>query len=281
LIILNFLKGISMTLKEQKIGFLGAGKMASAIIKGLLKYGISPENIAAGERWAPAADAARKEFGIYVTENNADVVKRSDILIIAVKPKDIEEALSTAGDTKDKLFISIAAGVTINSLEKLIGGGARVIRVMPNICATVLQSATGVSRGTNAADDDAAIALEIFSAIGVALEINEHLLNAVTGLSGSGPAFIFQLIEAMADGGVYAGLDRATAQMLAAQTVLGAAVMVLESGTHPGALKDMVCSPGGTTIEGVAVLEEKAVRAAFMDAVIAAADKSEQLGKKK
>ncbi len=137
-----------MTLKEQKIGFLGAGKMASAIIKGLLKYGVSPENIAAGERWAPAADAARKEFGIYVTEDNADVVRRSDILIIAVKPKDIEEALSTAGDTKDKLFISIAAGVTIDSLEQMVGSGARVIRVMPNICATVLQSATGISRGT-------------------------------------------------------------------------------------------------------------------------------------
>lgn len=270
-----------MTLKEQKIGFLGAGKMASAIIKGLLKYGVSPANITAGERWAPAAEAARKEFGIFVTEDNADIVKRSDILIIAVKPKDIEEALSTAGDTKDKLFISIAAGVTINSLEKLVGDGARVIRVMPNICATVLQSATGISRGTNATAEDAAIAMEIFSAIGVAMEINENLLDAVTGLSGSGPAFIFQIIEAMADGGVYAGLDRATAQTLAAQTVLGAATMVVESGMHPGALKDMVCSPGGTTIEGVAVLEEKAVRAAFMDAVIAATDKSEQLGKKK
>ncbi len=270
-----------MTLKEKKIGFLGAGKMASAIIKGLLKYGVSPENITAGERWAPAAETARKEFGIYVTEDNAEVVKRSDILIIAVKPKDIEEALSTAGDTKDKLFISIAAGVTIGSLEKLVGDGARVIRVMPNICATVLQSATGISRGTNAAPEDAAIAMEIFSAIGVAMEINENLLDAVTGLSGSGPAFIFQIIEAMADGGVYVGLDRATAQMLAAQTVLGAATMVVESGMHPGALKDMVCSPGGTTIEGVAVLEEKAVRAAFMDAVIAATDKSEQLGKKK
>ncbi|WNY28956.1 Pyrroline-5-carboxylate reductase [Methanimicrococcus stummii] len=270
-----------MTLKEQKIGFLGAGKMASAIIKGLLKYGISPENIAAGERWTPAAEAARKDFGIFVTDDNADVVRRSDILIIAVKPKDIAEALSTAGDTEHKLFISIAAGVTINSLEKLVGSNARVIRVMPNICATVLQSATGISRGTNATADDAAIAMEIFSAIGVALEINENLLDAVTGLSGSGPAFIFQIIEAMADGGVYSGLDRATAQMLAAQTVLGAATMVVESGMHPGALKDMVCSPGGTTIEGVAVLEQRAVRAAFTDAVIAATDKSEQLGKKK
>lgn len=270
-----------MTLKEQKIGFLGAGKMASAIIKGLLKYGVTPENIAAGERWPPAADAARKEFGIHVTEDNAEVVKRSDILIIAVKPKDIEEALSTAGDTKDKLFISIAAGITIESLEKMVGSNARVIRVMPNICATVLQSATGVSRGTNATDADTAIAMEIFSAIGVAMETPENLLNAVTGLSGSGPAYIFQIIEAMADGGVLAGLDRKTAQILAAQTVLGAAAMVIETGQHPGELKDMVCSPGGTTIEGVAVLEQNAVRAAFMDAVIASAEKSEQLGKKK
>ncbi|MDR0767986.1 MAG: pyrroline-5-carboxylate reductase [Methanosarcinales archaeon] len=269
-----------MTLTEQKIGFLGAGKMASAIIKGLLEYGIMPDNIAAGEHWAPAADAARKEFGIYVTENNAEVVKRSDILIIAVKPKDIEGALSTAGDTKNKLFISIAAGITINNLERMAGHNARVIRAMPNICATVLQSATGISRGTNATAEDAAVAMEIFSAIGVAMEINENLLDAVTGLSGSGPAFVFEVIEAMADGGVYAGLDRGTAQTLAAQTVLGAAVMVIESGVHPGALKDMVCSPGGTTIEGVSVLERRAARSAFMDAVIAAADKSERLGKK-
>jgi len=269
-----------MTLKEQKIGFLGAGKMASAIIKGLLKYGIAQDNIAAGEYFEPTAEAVRKEFGIYVTKDNAEVVKRSDILIIAVKPKDIEKALSTAGNVKDKLFISIAAGVTISSLEKMTGNNARVIRVMPNICATVLQSATGISRGTRATAEDAAIAMEIFSAIGVAMEVNENLLDAVTGLSGSGPAFIFQIIESMADGGVYAGLDRSTAQKLAAQTVLGAAAMVIESGMHPGALKDMVCSPGGTTIEGVFVLEQNAVRSAFMDAVIAAAGKSEQLGKK-
>ncbi|MDV0446092.1 Pyrroline-5-carboxylate reductase [Methanimicrococcus sp. At1] len=270
-----------MTLNEKKIGFLGAGKMASAIIKGLLKSGIAPENISAGERWAPAAEAARKEFGIYVTDDNADVVQRSDILLIAVKPKDIEDALSTAGDTDNKLFISIAAGVTIETLEKMVGIKPRVIRVMPNICATVLQSATGISRGTNATDEDAALAMEIFSAVGVAMETPESLLNAVTGLSGSGPAYVFQIIEAMADGGVFAGLDRKTAQTLAAQTVLGAAAMVIETGQHPGELKDMVCSPGGTTIEGVAVLEHKAVRAAFMDAVIASAEKSEQLGKKK
>jgi len=270
-----------MKLNEQKIGFLGAGKMASAIIRGLLKYGISVDNISAGEKYPPSAETARKEFGIYVTEDNGEIVKRSDILIIAVKPKDIEEALSTAGDTKDKLFISIAAGVTIDSLEKMVGSKARVIRVMPNICATVLQSATGISRGKNTTADDAALAMEIFSAIGIAMEVNESLLNAVTGLSGSGPAYIFPIIEALADGGVYAGLDRATAMKLAAQTVIGAATMVLETGQHPGELKDMVCSPAGTTIEGVAVLEQRAVRAAFMDAVIVSAQKSEQLGRKK
>jgi len=123
--------------------------------------------------------------------------------------------------------------------------------------------------------------MEIFSAVGVAMEVSESLLNAVTGLSGSGPAYVFPVIEALADGGVYAGLDRASAMKLAAQTVIGAAVMVLETGMHPGELKDMVCSPAGTTIEGVAVLEQRAVRAAFMDAVIASAEKSEQLGKKK
>ena len=162
----------------------------------------------------------------------------------------------------------------------MTGNNARVIRVMPNICATVLQSATGISRGTRATNEDAAIAMEIFSAIGVAMEVNENLLDAVTGLSGSGPAFIFQIIESMADGGVYAGLDRSTAQKLAAQTVLGAAAMVIESGMHPGALKDMVCSPGGTTIESIAVLEDACVRSAFMNAVIAGSEKSKKLGKK-
>jgi pyrroline-5-carboxylate reductase len=270
-----------MTLENKKIGFLGAGKMSSAIIRGLIKFGVPSENISAGERWAPAAETARKEFGIYVTEDNSDIVKRSDILIIAVKPKDIGEALSTAGDTKNKLFISIAAGMTLENLEKLVGINARIIRVMPNICATVLQSATGISRGENATDEDTAIALEIFSAIGIAMETPENLLDAVTGLSGSGPAYIFQIIEALADGGVYKGLDRKTAQLLAAQTVLGAAAMVIETGQHPGELKDMVCSPGGTTIEGVSVLEHHGVRAAFIDAVIASAEKSEQLGKKK
>lgn len=270
-----------MTLKEKNIGFLGAGKMASALIRGLLEYGVSPDNISAGERYPPAMEAARQKFDIYVTGDNSEVVRRSDVLIIAVKPNDIAEALSASGSTNGKLFISIAAGVTIESLETLVGDGARVIRVMPNICATVLESATGISRGTTATDEDVALAMEIFSAIGVAMEIRENLLDAVTGLSGSGPAFIFQIIEAMADGGVYKGLDRNVAQTLAAQTVLGAATMVLETGQHPGELKDMVCSPGGTTIEGVAVLEQKAVRAAFMDAVIISADKSEQMGKKK
>ena len=270
-----------MTLKEQKIGFLGAGKMASAIIIGLLKYGIAPENICAGEVYPPSAEAARKEFGIYVTDKNAEVVKSADIIIIAVKPKDIEAALSAAGSTEGKLFISIAAGVKIADLEKMAGIGSRVIRVMPNICATVLKSATGVSQGTNATRNDVTLAMEIFSAVGIATEVPENLLDAVTGLSGSGPAYIFPIIEAMADGGVYAGLSRDAALKLAAQTVLGAAAMVIESGQHPGALKDMVCSPGGTTIEGIAVLEQKAVRAAFMDAVIVSAEKSEQLGKKK
>ncbi|MCL2863575.1 MAG: pyrroline-5-carboxylate reductase [Methanimicrococcus sp.] len=270
-----------MALKEQKIGFLGAGKMASAIIKGLIKYGIDPANICAGEVYPPSAEAARKDFGIYVTNDNAEVVKKSDIVIVAVKPKDIEAALSASGSTCGKLFISIAAGVKIADLEKMAGSGARVIRVMPNICATVLQSATGVSQGMNASREDTALAMEIFSAVGTAMEVPENLLDAVTGLSGSGPAYIFQVIEAMADGGVYAGLDRGTALKLAAQTVLGAATMVIESGQHPGELKDMVCSPGGTTIEGVAVLEQKAVRAAFIDAVITGAEKSERLGKKK
>ncbi|MDV0446815.1 Pyrroline-5-carboxylate reductase [Methanosarcinaceae archaeon Ag5] len=270
-----------MKLNEQKIGFLGAGKMASAIIRGLLKSGISKENICAGEKYEPSAEVARKDFGIFVTADNAEIVKRSDVLIIAVKPKDIAEALSTAGPTGQKLFISIAAGVTTASLEEMIGKDARVVRVMPNICATVLESATGICPGKNASKEDVALAKEIFSTVGVAMEISEDLLDAVTGLSGSGPAYIFPVIEAMADGAVYAGLDRKTAMILAAQTVIGAAKMVIETGDHPAVLKDMVCSPAGTTIVGIQTLEEYSVRAAFMNAVIDGAEKSKEIGKKK
>ncbi|WNY25802.1 pyrroline-5-carboxylate reductase [Methanolapillus millepedarum] len=270
-----------MKLNEQKIGFLGAGKMASAIIRGLLKSGIPKENIFAGEKYEPSAEIARKDFGIFVTADNADVVNRADILIIAVKPKDIAAALSTAGSLGKKLFISIAAGVTTASLEEMVGKEARVVRVMPNICATVLESATGICPGKNATKEDVDLAKAVFSTVGVAMEVPEDLLDAVTGLSGSGPAYIFPIIEAMADGGVYEGLDRKTAMILAAQTVIGAARMVIETGDHPAELKDMVCSPAGTTIVGIQTLEEYKIRAAFMNAVINGAEKSKEIGKKK
>ncbi|WNY27722.1 pyrroline-5-carboxylate reductase [Methanolapillus ohkumae] len=270
-----------MKLDEQKIGFLGAGKMASAIIRGLIKSGISKDNICAGEKYEPASETARKDFGIFVTGDNAEIVKRSDVLILAVKPKDIAAALSTAGSLENKLFISIAAGVTTASLEEMAGKNARVVRVMPNICATVLESATGICPGKNASKEDIDLVKAVFSTVGVAMEIGEELLDAVTGLSGSGPAYIFPVIEALADGGVYEGLDRRTAQILAAQTVIGAAKMVIESGDHPGELKDMVCSPAGTTIVGIQTLEDYKIRAAFMNAVIASAEKSKEIGKKK
>jgi pyrroline-5-carboxylate reductase len=180
---------------------------------------------------------------------------------------------------KKHLFISIAAGVTIESLISELPGGTRVVRVMPNICATVGEAASAICPGDTATKSDVEIACKIFNVVGRTVVVAEHLMDAVTGLSGSGPAFVFMIIEALADGGVHQGLDRATAQKLAAQTVLGAAMMVLETGQHPGELKDMVTSPGGTTIRGIEALEKNNVRSAIMSAVIAASQRSKELGK--
>lgn len=295
-----------------KIGFIGAGKMATALIKGLLKEGVPAEAISAGRRHASPATESLEASGVFVTADNCEAAARSDIIVLSVKPKDLPAVLAELSSEKmkhyaspeamsKKLFISIAAGVTTERIESSLAPSlsssissflsssdstapgiskARVIRVMPNICATVSESASALAAGKNATPEDMKAALDIFSSIGKALETKENLIDAVTGLSGSGPAFIFQIIEAMADGGVAAGLDRKTAQTLAAQTVLGSAKMVLETGEHPGVLKDMVCSPAGTTIEGVRTLEEAGIRAAFMNAVISAAERSAELGRK-
>lgn len=259
---------------------MGAGKMATAIMTGLLKKGVPASFVSAADVYAPALDVVGKE-GVFTSTDNKEVAARGDIILIAVKPNDVPGVLSEIREiAAGKTLISIAAGVTIATLEASLDKSTRVIRVMPNICATVRESACALAAGSAATPEDMAVALDVFSSIGTALETKEYLLDAVTGLSGSGPAFVFPVIEAMADGGVRAGLDRRTAQILAAQTVLGAARMVLETGDHPGVLKDMVCSPAGTTIEGVKVLEEAGIRAAFMNAVIAAADKSADLGRK-
>ncbi|HKI69167.1 MAG TPA: pyrroline-5-carboxylate reductase, partial [Verrucomicrobiae bacterium] len=221
-----------------------------------------------------------KETGAKTTVANADVLKSANVIFLAVKPDQVAAVLAELHDnfTKQHLLISIAAGVPITKLEGGLGAGARVIRVMPNTPALVGESASAFALGKSATAADAKLAQKLLSAVGVAFQVKEPLLDAVTGLSGSGPAYVYQFIEALSDGGVAAGLPRDVATKLAAQTVLGAARMVLETGQHPGALKDMVTSPGGTTIEGLHELEKGKLRGVVMSAVRAATEKSRKLG---
>jgi len=263
------------------IGFLGAGKMATALARGLVRAGIAkPGQILASDVSATARTAFAKEVGAKTTVANSDVLKFASVLILAVKPDQAAELLSEARPkfTSRQLLISIAAGVTLAKLEAGLGTGARVIRVMPNTPALVGASATAFAAGKFATAEDAKLAQKLFSSVGVAFQVKESLLDAVTGLSGSGPAYVYVIIEALSDGGVAAGLPRDIATKLAAQTVLGGAKMVLETGQHPGALKDMVASPGGTTIEGLHELEKGKLRGTLINAVRAAAEKSKKLG---
>jgi pyrroline-5-carboxylate reductase len=263
------------------IGFLGAGKMATALAKGFIRAGlVTPKQIIAGDVSEAACAAFEKETGAKTTAFNPDVAKFANVLILAVKPDQVAGALAEIREvtTAKHLLLSIAAGVTLAKLEAGLGGDARAIRVMPNTPALVGSSATGFALGKSATSADAEIANKLFSAVGVAFQVKESLLDAVTGLSGSGPAYVYLFIESLSDGGVAAGLPRDIATKLAAQTVLGAAKMVLETGQHPGALKDMVTSPGGTTIEGLHELEKGKLRGTVISAVRAATDKSKKLG---
>lgn len=262
------------------VGFIGAGKMATAIMDGLVAKSVvsTPESIACSDVFEMAVTDASKK-GYHATKSNQEVCQRSkDAIILAVKPNiipDICADVMNAGGSA--LIISVAAGVTLETLEKNLPG-RRVVRVMPNTACLVGEAASGYAMGSLCNADDNQIVQLIFGSCGLAREFKEVLLNAVTGVSGSGPAYVFQFIEALADGGVRAGLPREDAVLLAAQTLKGAAEMVLVTGMHPGQLKDMVCSPGGTTITGVDELEKGGLRTTVMQAVKAATRRSMQLG---
>jgi pyrroline-5-carboxylate reductase len=264
------------------LGFFGSGKMASALIKGVLKAGLFQANqIWASDVVDAARDSLKKETGVNVTASNLEVARNAEVAILAVKPPQIKELCDQINEPfKGKLLISIAAGVTLKTITAGLNSSTRVIRVMPNTPCLVGASASAFALSSNCTDADAEVAQQIFGAVGVAFRVEEKLLDAVTGLSGSGPAYIYMVIEALSDGGVAMGLPRDTATKLAAQTVLGAAKMVLETGMHPGQLKDMVTSPGGTTIEGVHELEKGQLRATLINAVRAASEKSRALGQK-
>jgi len=264
-----------------KIGFLGAGKMATALARGFIRGELAgPREIIASD----PVDAARKQFAAEVSATtvaaNTEVARFAGVLILATKPDQVSAALAEirGAFTGKHLLISIAAGVTLAKLEAALPAGARVIRVMPNTPALVGAGASAFALGKAATAADGELAKRLLSAVGLAFQVKESLLDAVTGLSGSGPAYVYQFIEALSDGGVAAGLPRDVATKLAAQTVLGGAKMVLETGAHPGALKDQVTSPGGTTIEGLHALEKGKMRATVMSAVRAAAEKSKKLG---
>jgi pyrroline-5-carboxylate reductase len=267
-------------MKTQTIGFVGAGNMASALIEGLLHAGVLPHRIAASDVKGDRLAHLNETKGIRTIRDNRALLRESEVVVLSVKPQVMDRVLTELGRdvTPSHLVISVAAGVPIEALEARLPAGSRVVRAMPNTPATVLAGATAIAAGAHASDGDLAVARELFEAVGRVVVLEETLLDAVTGLSGSGPAYIMLIIEALADGGVKVGLHRDTALLLAAQTVFGSAKLLLESGEHPGRLKDMVTSPGGTAIAGLHTLESGALRKTLIDAVEAATKRSVQLG---
>jgi len=265
----------------KKIAFLGGGNMAEALVKGLLAAGTArAAEIVCAEPVAERREVLRQRHGVAVTASNAEAVAAAEVVLLSVKPQVVDAVLTEIAPSfgAARLLVSIAAGVPIAAIARRLGAGARIVRTMPNTPALVGAGATALARGGAATEADLALAKGLFEAVGIAVVVDEHLLDAVTGLSGSGPAYVFLAIEALADGGVKAGLPRATALALAAQTVVGAGRMVLETGDHPGKLKDQVTSPAGTTIAGVHALEAAGFRAALIAAVEAAARRSRELG---
>lgn len=260
-------------------GFIGAGKMASAMIRGMIRSGVAePSRISTYDPVAASA-AEVGALGVQVLGSNREVAASSHVLVLAVKPQVMHTVLADLepGIGPGHLVISIAAGIPLKTLAAGLGPEPRLVRVMPNTPALVGEGAAGFCLGATATIEDEELVRRCFNSIGRAYRVPETLMDAVTGLSGSGPAFAYLMIESLSDGGVRAGLPRDIATALAAQTVLGAAKMVLETGLHPGVLKDQVTSPGGTTIAGLHALEKGAARAAFIDAVDSASRRSAEL----
>ncbi len=261
-------------------GFIGSGKMATALVKGMLRAGIATaESICASDPLPAARTGLQSDTSIAVFDSNLAVAERSDVLVLAVKPQSMRQVLDhlRPAMTPAHLIVSVAAGITIGSIDEGLGQSGRIVRVMPNTPALVGEGASAYAMGPRTVPEDEAIVKRCLESVGRAVRVPESLLDAVTGLSGSGPAFVYLMIEALSDGGVRVGLPRDVATLLAAQTVLGAAMMVRDTGEHPGVLKDQVASPGGTTIAGLHALERGGLRAALMDAVEAATHRSAEL----
>jgi len=268
-------------LKNKQVGILGTGNMGEALIHGLL-YGhlCRPDQIFCSDVRPERLKVVREKYGVKTTSHNTEVVKQSEIIILSVKPQIMKQVVGEIAKCLDlsKLIISIAAGVPMDAIESCARKDLKLIRVMPNICVSVREGASAIAGGKHALKEDLMMAKTIFDSVGKSLFIEEDLLDAVTGLSGSGPAYIFLIIDALADAGVKVGLSRDDALILAPQTVLGAAKMLIETGEHPGKLKDMVTSPGGTAIAGLHTLEEGGLRTTLINAVEVATQRSKALG---
>ncbi|MEJ2641538.1 MAG: pyrroline-5-carboxylate reductase [Desulfosarcinaceae bacterium] len=271
-----------MILNSKKIGFIGSGNMGEALINGLIVSGSStPDHIICSDIRENQLQRIQSTYGIQTTTDNIEVVKQADIIIYAIKPQIMAQVLMETADHLDmsKLIISIAAGVPMVAIENSLQKDLRLIRVMPNVAVAVNEGAAAIAAGKHAKPEDIQLTKDIFNSVGRCVFLKENdLLDAVTGLSGSGPAYIFMIVEALSDAGVKVGLSRQDAQFLASQTVLGAAKLLLETGTHPGQLKDSVTSPGGTAIAGLHTLEKGGLRTTLIDAVESATIRSRELG---
>ncbi|XP_065854767.1 pyrroline-5-carboxylate reductase [Euphorbia lathyris] len=269
---------IPIPTETYKLGFIGAGKMAESIARGVVQSGVLPPSRIRTAHSNPDRCSAFESFGVKVFPNNNNVVEDSDVIVFSVKPQVVKDAVLSLRPllTKKKLLVSVAAGIKLKDLQEWAGHD-RFIRVMPNTPAAVGEAATVMSLGGAATKEDGELITKLFGSVGKIWTANEKLFDAITGLSGSGPAYVYLAIEALADGGVAAGLPRELALGLASQTVLGAASMATKTGKHPGQLKDEVTSPGGTTIGGVHELEKGGFRGILMNAVVAAAKRSQEL----
>jgi pyrroline-5-carboxylate reductase len=269
-------------LASHTIGFIGAGNMAEAMIRGLVRGDHVPANriTASGPR-KERLDELASRYGIAVTVDNREVARNAGLVVLSIKPQILDKVLREIGaDLRPgTLVVSIAAGVGTEAIEAAVVEGVRVVRAMPNTPALVGAGATAISAGKHASEADLATAKAMFDAVGISVVLDEHHLDAVTGLSGSGPAYIFLILEALSDAGVKVGLSRRNAQLLSAQTLLGSAKMLLETDEHVGRLKDMVTSPGGTAIAGLHTLEEGGLRTTLINAVETATKRARELGR--
>ena len=269
-------------LKNKKISIIGTGNMGEALVSGLVASGsCNPEDMICTDIREDQLKSAKEKYSVITTTNNIEAVEAGEIVIYAVKPQIIASVFRETASALDmsKLIISIAAGVPLAAIESCLNKKLRLIRVMPNIAAFVRESATVVAAGENATENDIKLAMAIFDSMGKSIFIKENILmDAITGLSGSGPAYIFLIVEALADAGVKVGLSRQEALFLSTQTVLGAAKLLLETQEHPGRLRDMVTSPGGTAIAGIHTLEKGGLRTTLINAVEVATNRSKELG---